>query len=199
MSGAGAAPELVVLVDDSGTPVGTAAKSTVHHARTPLHLAFSCYVFDADARLLLTRRATHKPTWPGVWTNSFCGHPGPGEEMTGAVRRRAREELGIELRDLRVVLPGFRYQAVMANGVRENELCPVFAAVALGPVTPDPAEVADSRWVAWQGFRDDVLAGRVDVSPWCVEQVAELAAAETTAGSFAAVGDALPLAARGEP
>ena len=195
MNGSVPAQELVVLVDESGAAVGTAPKATVHHDRTPLHLAFSCYVFDSEGRLLLTQRATHKPTWPGVWTNSFCGHPGPGEEMTAAVRRRALQELGIGLGDLRVVLPRFRYRAVMANGVRENELCPVFVAVALGPVVVDETEVADSRWTAWPAFRDDVLAGRVDVSPWCVTQVAELAAVEAAGGGFATATDPLPSAA----
>jgi isopentenyl-diphosphate delta-isomerase len=191
--------EQVVLVNDLGERVGVAPKATVHHARTPLHLAFSCYVFDAEGRLLLTQRAAHKPTWPGVWTNSFCGHPGPGEAMATAVRRRALEELRIGLGDLRVVLPQFRYRAVMTNGVRENELCPVFTAVALGRPEPDPAEVADARWVPWPTFRDDVLADRAEISPWCVAQVAELAAVETQPGSFAEAVGPLPVAALGGP
>ena len=51
------APELVVLLADDATPIGTALKSEVHHRDTPLHLAFSCYLFDRDGRLLLTRLA----------------------------------------------------------------------------------------------------------------------------------------------
>jgi isopentenyl-diphosphate delta-isomerase len=164
----------VVLLDEAGQSVGVAAKRSVHHADTPLHLAFSCYVFDRDGSLLVTQRALGKPTWPGVWTNSFCGHPGPGERITEAVRRRAEQELGIVVDAVRVALPAFRYRAVMADGVVENEMCPVFVATTGDDVRADPAEVEAYEWVDWSTFRDAVLTGRREVSPWCVEQVQAL-------------------------
>jgi len=166
--------EEVVLVDDDGNAIGTAAKAGVHGPDTPLHLAFSCYVFDADGRLLLTQRAHEKPTWGGVWTNSACGHPAPGESAADAVRRRVRQELGLELDDLTLVLPRFRYRAVMGDGTVEHELCPVFVARTASTPAPDAAEVADHVWVEWDSFRAEVLAGTRDVSPWCLEQVAAL-------------------------
>jgi isopentenyl-diphosphate delta-isomerase len=180
----GPAQEEVVLLDESGHAIGTAAKATVHHADTPLHLAFSCYVFDDAGRLLLTRRALDKRTFPGVWTNSFCGHPAPGEDVFEAVVRRAAQELGITLDDLRLVLPAFRYQATMPDGVRENELCPVFTARTTSDPAPDRAEVAAVEWAPWPPFRDDVLAGEREVSVWCAEQVAELARVEQEDGRF---------------
>ncbi len=170
----GKAEEQVVLLDESGARVGTAAKRDVHHADTPLHLAFSCYVFDSDDRLLVTRRALRKATWPGVWTNSACGHPGPDEGLLDAVRRRVGEELGIGLDDLRLVLPTFRYRAVMPDGTVENEMCPVLVAHTRDEVRPDPTEVDDTAWVPWPDFRDSVLDGSREVSPWCREQVAAL-------------------------
>ena len=161
----------VVLVDDSGAPTGTAPKSAVHHDDTPLHLAFSCYVVDDEGRLLVTTRAASKPSFPGVLTNTVCGHPLPGEDLDAAVRRRARDELGVEVGDVRLVLPEFRYRAVM-GGIAENEVCPVFVALAVTDgLAPDPEEVDDAAWVPWSEFSADVLAGRRGVSPWCAEQV----------------------------
>lgn len=166
--------ERVVLLDEAGRAVGTEHKVAAHHALTPLHLAFSCYVFDSHGRLLVTRRALDKTTFPGAWTNTACGHPGPGEHLLDAVTRRVREELGIGLRNLRIVLPGFRYRAVMANGITENEMCPVSAATTDDQPVVDPDEVAATTWVAWDEFSSAVLNGRREVSPWCVEQVPEL-------------------------
>ena len=168
--------EQVVLLDEDGTASGVADKAGVHHADTPLHLAFSCYVFDAEGRLLLTRRALTKPTWPGAWTNSVCGHPGPGETLPDAVRRRAREELGLALGEVRLVLPAFRYRAVMGDGVVENEMCPVYVAVTDDRPDPHPAEVDAVDWVEWVPFRAGVLDGTREISPWCAEQVAALPA-----------------------
>jgi isopentenyl-diphosphate Delta-isomerase len=162
--------DFVVLVDEDGRAIGAAAKAAVHHETTPLHLAFSCYVFDHDGRVLLTRRALGKRTWPGVWTNSFCGHPSPGERVADAVHRRAQQELGLSIRSVECVLPDFRYRATAADGTVENEICPVFYAFADGPVRPVPDEVMEHRWVSWDDLR--AAAGLPwAISPWAVQQV----------------------------
>jgi isopentenyl-diphosphate delta-isomerase len=161
--------ERVVLVDEGGRAIGTEAKATVHHAATPLHLAFSSYVVDAAGRVLLTQRAFGKPTWPGVWTNSCCGHPLPGEPLADAVRRRLADELGIVVDGVELVLPEFRYRAEMPTGVVENELCPVYRVFWTGDPTPNPDEVAGYRWAAWEELRD--IPG---LSPWCLLQLDQL-------------------------
>jgi isopentenyl-diphosphate Delta-isomerase len=168
--------ELVVLVDDNGRELGTATKSSVHHEATPLHLGFSCYVFDAGGRLLMTRRALGKRTWPGVWTNSFCGHPAPGEATSEAVHRRARQELGLTIGSLTCVLSDYRYRAIAADGTVENELCPVYRAVAIGAVSPAPEEVMDHAWVSWGAARSAAEL-RWAISPWAAEQIPLLEAA----------------------
>lgn len=163
--------ELVVLLDNDGEPVGTADKVAVHTTETPLHLAFSCHLFNEAGEVLITRRALAKRTWPGVWTNSFCGHPAPGEPMVDAVARRAKFELGITLATLEPALPDFRYRAVDASGIVENEVCPVYRATTLDAVAPNPDEVVEFEWVAPDALRAAVTATPFAFSPWIVLQL----------------------------
>ncbi|MFS0895269.1 isopentenyl-diphosphate Delta-isomerase [Microbacterium sp. 179-I 3D3 NHS] len=164
----------VTLLADDGTAIGTLAKSEVHTRDTPLHLAFSCYVRDEHGRLLLTRRALTKRTWPGVWTNSFCGHPRPGEDMTDAVRRHGRHELGIGLSGIRLVLPDFRYRAIDASGIVENEICPVHVARVDGELSADPDEVAEWAWIEPDDLLGAVARAPFAFSPWMRDQLPQL-------------------------
>lgn len=173
--------ELVRLLAEDGTEIGTADKSLVHSKNTPLHLAFSCHLVDSEGRTLLTRRALSKLTWPGVWTNSFCGHPGPGESFEDALRRRAAVELNLSISQIRPALPGFRYRAVDASGIVENEICPVFTAVidaqdtvsANPAIAANPAEVSEWAWTPIVDLEEAVAATPFVFSPWLVQQVAQ--------------------------
>jgi isopentenyl-diphosphate delta-isomerase len=167
--------ERVVLLDESGREIGHAAKGAVHHGSTPMHLGFSCYLFDDAGRVLLTRRALGKQTWPGVWTNSFCGHPAPGEPVADAVRRRAGQELGISVEAPVCVLPQFRYRAVAADGTVENEICPVFCVRTEATIDAAAEEVMDSRWVTWDEMRSAADLPWT-ISPWAAEQIPLLSA-----------------------
>jgi isopentenyl-diphosphate delta-isomerase len=166
--------EHVVLLDDEGNAVGTAPKANVHDSETPLHLAFSCHVLNAAGHVLVTRRALEKRTWPGVWTNSFCGHPQPGEPIVDAVRRRAEFELGLALPALELALPDFRYRAVDASGVVENEVCPVYLARTDEDPRPRSDEVMEFRWARPDDLAAAVRATPWAFSPWLVLQAAEL-------------------------
>jgi isopentenyl-diphosphate Delta-isomerase len=167
----GTAIEQVVLLDDDGVASGLADKATVHGADTPLHLAFSCHVVGPDGRVLVTRRALGKAAFPGVWTNAFCGHPGPDEDVAAAVVRRAERELGLDIDDLRLVLPRFRYRATDAGGVVENEICPVFVARASRDPRPADDEVAEWAWVEPEQFAAAVRATPFAFSPWLALQL----------------------------
>ncbi|PLA11830.1 isopentenyl-diphosphate Delta-isomerase [Corynebacterium riegelii] len=167
--------EEVILLNNDGSPIGTADKAVIHTGDTPLHLAFSCWLFNEDGQLLLTRRALGKKTWPGVWTNSFCGHPAPGETPEEAVYRRATFELGLQreaFASLELVLPNFQYRAVDASGVVENEICPVFVArlTADAQIQPNPDEVCESAWITPGGLSAAIEAAPFVFSPWLIEE-----------------------------
>ncbi len=155
----------VVLLDELGQAHGSAGKEAIHGADTPLHLAFSCYLYNPDGELLLTRRALSKRSWPGVWTNSFCGHPEPDELITDAIVRHAQTELGLTFEpianELLLSLPDFRYRAVDAGGTVENEICPVYRATTNATPVPNPDEVMELVWVQPQA-----LAAAVELTPW---------------------------------
>ena len=173
----------VVLLNPDREPVGTAPRAYVHTRDTPLHLAFSLYVFNEAGEVLLTRRALTKTTWPGVWTNTCCGHPRPGEEMSAAIIRRLDYELGMEITDLECVLDDFGYRATDASGLVENEFCPVFRArVRIDPESShpndpplaNPDEVLDWKWWKWNNVIEAARLTPFVFSPWSVQQMAQL-------------------------
>src|SRR5437868_11611011 len=170
--------EEIVLLNAEDEAVGTAPKAESHHRDTPYHLAFSCYVVDMEGRVLITQRALGKRTFPGVWTGSCCGHPGPGEGLRGAIIRRLHDELGIpgeSLSSLMPVLPSFRYRAVAEDGTVEHERCPVVRATVPSGISVrvNPEEVETAEWWTWKECLD--LVGRPESSPWYRLQLAELA------------------------
>jgi len=126
-------------------------KRRVHTADTPLHSAFSIFLFDGNGRMLAQQRAHSKKTWPGIWSNACCGHPASGETHLKAAHRRLEQELGIHRIELTCALPDFRYRAVL-DGIVENEICPVFIGQCQSEPILNPDEVAAIEWVSWQAF-----------------------------------------------
>lgn len=161
--------ELVVLVDEKDQELGVMPKSQVHGKDTPLHRAFSVFVFNDKKEILVQRRALTKKTWPGVWSNSCCGHPLPGEVYEEAIRRRVKYELGCRLRHVKRV-SDYRYR-FERDGVVENEVCPVFVARLVGETKVNHNEVAEIRWVSWSKWLDELRRDNENKwSEWCKEE-----------------------------
>lgn len=164
--------EHVILVNDQGEVIGTQEKYAAHTTQTPLHLAFSSWLFNDRGECLVTRRALSKKAWPGVWTNSVCGHPQTGESTEHALARRCRYEIGAEIAHLTPVALDFRYCETDPSGIVENEICPVYAAKLVGPLTLNPDEVMAMQWVELESLIRAIEATPWAFSPWMVSQVA---------------------------
>ena len=180
--------EHVILLDDAGKPSGTLEKYAAHGTHTPLHLAFSCWLFNAQGQLLVTRRALCKKAWPGVWTNSVCGHPQTGESTEQAIIRRCRYEVGLDITAISVIDPDFRYCETDPSGIVENEICPVYAALAISAVQANKDEVMDYQWVEPQALFRAIDATPWAFSPWMVLEASSV----TTRESLLALAAALP-------
>lgn len=142
-----AEPILLELVDEDGVTVGTAEKLAAHQPPGQLHRAFSVFLFDARGRLLLQQRALGKYHSPGVWSNSCCGHPYPGEAPFAAAARRTSEELGVSP-TLLAEAGTVRYNHPdPASGLVEQEYNHLFVGLVQSPLRPDPEEVASTAWV----------------------------------------------------
>lgn len=165
--------ELVVLVNEENIVLGTMPKAEVHQAQTPLHRAFSSFIFRvSDGKFLLQQRSSKKKTWPMMWSNSCCGHPAPGESNVDAARRRLQAELGLVPIALEEVAP-YRY-CFSHLGVMENEICPIVVGFVDAEPTLNPDEVEAVRWADWQEFVQETKQHPERYSEWCVEETAIL-------------------------
>src|ERR1700688_2678761 len=137
--------EQLVLVEESNRAVGAARKQAIH-LQGLLHRAFSIFMVDQRGRILLQQRNPRKYHSGGLWANSCCGHPRPGERTVTAARRRLYEELGVT----DPLSFGFfaRYRADLDNGMHENEFVYVYFARLKSPTKPDPAEIADLEFLS---------------------------------------------------
>jgi isopentenyl-diphosphate delta-isomerase len=155
MANSAAAPIMLELVDEDGTTVGTAEKLSAHVAPGRLHRAFSVFLFDDSGRLLVQRRALGKYHSPGVWSNTCCGHPYPGEPPFVAAARRVGEELGVAPFSLREAGTVRYNHPDPASGLVEQEYNHLFVGLLRQRLRPNPEEIAETAFVT-----PDELEGR---------------------------------------
>jgi isopentenyl-diphosphate delta-isomerase len=136
------------------------------HVTGQLHLAVSVFVFDGDL-LLLQRRAFGKYHCGGLWANSCCSHPHWRETVDACAARRLEEELGISLPLQRHHTVD--YMADVGNGLREHERVTLFSASADHTClasSPDPTEVAATRWISMAELYREVASQPHSFTPW---------------------------------
>ena len=158
------AGELLVVVNDDDEIVGYERKDRCHDGRGILHRAISAYLVTPENQVLIQRRSERKRLWPLFWSNSCCGHPGPGEESLGAALRRVREELGVST-SLEFAFK-YRYEAAFGSAGSENEYCYVYLGLAKPLTDVNPAEVADWRLVDAREMDRELVRREEVFTPW---------------------------------
>lgn len=157
--------ERVILVDGDDRAIGEAEKLSVHRGEGQWHRAFSVMVYDHRGRVMLQERAASKYHFGGLWTNTCCGHPRPGETAEAAGRRRLNEEMGIDVEVLEVGV--FRYEADdEATGLREREIDHVLAGRFDGEPVLNPREAQGWRWVAVEELNRELAEHPERFTPW---------------------------------
>lgn len=158
----------VELVDEAGRAVGACPVAEAHRDPGKLHRAFSVLLFDTAGRVLLQQRAAVKTRFPLLWANTCCGHPAPGESVEAAAATRLTEELGVAAGLTEVGV--FRYRAAdTATGRVEHEWDHVLIGTLDTTPHPDPAEVANLRWVPPAEVRAKLAAEPAAYTPWLAE------------------------------
>lgn len=153
----------VILVDEQDNPVGTMGKMEVHE-KALLHRAFSVFIFNDKREMLLQKRAATKYHSAGLWTNTCCSHPKPGETTEAAAIKRLQEEMGFSTPISKAFT--FVYKAPFDNGLTEHEYDHVFTGTFNGLINPDPREVSDYCYQSIETVKENVQTHPDHFTEW---------------------------------
>ncbi|WP_226780030.1 isopentenyl-diphosphate Delta-isomerase [Oceaniglobus trochenteri] len=150
-------------IDGTLTPV----EKLEVHLRGLRHMAVSVFVLDGEGRLLLQRRAAGKYHTPGLWANTCCTHPAWNEAPADCASRRLQEELGISGLSLHH-RDRIEYRADVGGGMTEHEVVDLFVATAPHdlPLTPNPDEVSQVRWIDLADLTSELATAPEGFTPW---------------------------------
>ena len=155
--------EEVILVNEQDEQTGTIEKMEAHR-KALLHRAFSIFIFNVKGEMLLQQRALGKYHSPGLWTNTCCSHPRPGEGLEVAAGRRLKEEMGIDT-SLKKIFD-FIYRTEFDNGLTEFEFDHVYTGIYDGSLNPDKQEVNDYCFRSMEDIENDLLRRPEKYSSW---------------------------------
>jgi isopentenyl-diphosphate delta-isomerase len=143
----------VILVDENDNQIGIEEKLKAHKDGS-LHRAFSIFVLNSDGKLLIQRRALNKYHSAGLWANTCCGHPQPGEDIINSAHRRLKEEFGFDCQLKKAF--DFKYKTLFGNGLTEHEIDHVMIGSYNGELKPDPNEIMEYKWVNIEWLEKDL-------------------------------------------
>ena len=163
--------EQVILVDENDQVLGAMEKLEAHE-KALLHRAFSVFIFNTDGKLMLQQRQFTKYHSGGLWTNTCCGHPRPGEQTDAAAARRLYEEMGFSCQLYKKF--DFIYSAKLDHELTEYELDHVFFGIFNESPVLNELEAADWKWITWHDLCADIEKHPEHYTFWlkrCVEKI----------------------------
>jgi isopentenyl-diphosphate delta-isomerase len=155
--------EQVILVNPQDEPIGVMEKMEAHE-KGLLHRAFSIFIFNEQGELLLQQRALEKYHSGGLWTNTCCSHPSPGETTAAAAVRRLQQEMGFQT-PLTASF-SFLYKTAFDNGLTEHEVDHVFIGTYNGVVQPNPEEVCQYEYRSLQSIKESMANSPQIYTSW---------------------------------
>ncbi len=172
--------ERIVIVDEEDNTLGQEDKKKCHDGDGILHRAFLAMVFNGSGQLLLTRRSEGKRLWPGYWDGTVASHTKMGEDYEQASRRRLKQEIGLNARDVHYLFK-FRYKARYKDAGSENEICAVTVVTGADEkeIEPDSNEISEIRTVGIEALMEDARTAGDRYTPWlllALEQMKKLEA-----------------------
>jgi isopentenyl-diphosphate Delta-isomerase len=156
----------VILVDDSDRQTGVAGKMEAHE-KGLLHRAVSVFIVNSKGEWILQRRALDKYHSNGLWTNTCCTHPYPGESSVDAASRRLVEEMGIKC--TLTELFTFIYKEKLNNELTEHELDHVFFGISDEKPVINTTEVEEWEAIPYSELHDDIQKNPSDYTYWFKE------------------------------
>jgi isopentenyl-diphosphate delta-isomerase len=156
----------VILVDENDNQTGVAGKMEVHH-KGLLHRAVSVFVVNSRGEWILQRRAFDKYHSKGLWTNTCCTHPHPGETDIEAASRRLGEEMGIDCK--LIELFSFIYREKLDNDLTEYELDHVFFGTTDEVPLINTIEVEEWAAVSFSDLHEDIIKNPENYTYWFKE------------------------------
>jgi isopentenyl-diphosphate delta-isomerase len=155
--------ENVILVNRLDNAIGEMEKMEAHE-KAVLHRAFSVFVFNDKDELMLQQRAFSKYHSPGLWTNTCCSHPRPGEDTAAAAHRRLVEEMGFDCEVHKIF--DFIYKALLDKGLTEHEFDHVFVGRYNDPPVINPGEAAGWKWMKMEDIAVDMKSNPDKYTVW---------------------------------
>ena len=154
---------MVILVDKYDNTIGQMAKLEAHK-KGLLHRAFSVFIFNSENKILMQQRASDKYHSAGLWTNTCCSHPFPGESVQKAASRRLMEEMGIQTEI--TPLFSFTYKEILENGLTEHEFDHVFLGYYDSLPSINPDEVMNYRYLSFDAIKAEIETNPENYTVW---------------------------------